>query len=168
MALAGRVLPTRETLLAREASGPAGTAVRLRHAEVLDKLGNFYTANLRKASETVQYTLKGDGVEVYEPHFTFQGFRYVAVDGFPGTPTLGAITGVVVHSDLTPTGTFETSNALVNRLQQNIVWGQRGNFLDVPTDCPQRDERLGWTGDAQVFARTAAFRASAGGPTRDR
>jgi alpha-L-rhamnosidase len=144
-------------------SGPAGTSVRLRHAEVLDKTGNFYTANLRDAAQSVRYTLNGKGVEVYEPHFSFQGFRYVAVDGFPGTPTPDAITGIVVYSDLAPTGTFETSNPLVNRLQQNIVWGQRGNFLDIPTDCPQRDERLGWTGDAQVFSRTAAFNMDVSG-----
>ena len=144
-------------------SGPAGTTIRLRHAEVLDKVGNFYTANLREAQQTVRYTLKGIGVEEYEPHFTFQGFRYVAVDSFPGTPTLDAITGIVLYSDLTPTGTFETSNPLLNQLQRNIVWGQRGNFLDVPTDCPQRDERLGWTGDAQVFSRTAAFNMDVSG-----
>jgi alpha-L-rhamnosidase len=144
-------------------NGPAGTTVRLRHAEVLDKAGNFYTANLRDAAQVVRYTLGGKGVEIYEPHFSFQGFRYVAVDSFPGTPTLDAITGIVVYSDMTPTGTFETSNPLVNRLQQNIVWGQRGNFLDIPTDCPQRDERLGWTGDAQVFSRTAAFNMDVAG-----
>ena len=144
-------------------SGPAGTTVQLRHAEVLDKAGNFYTANLRDAAQAMRYILSGNGVEVFEPHFSFQGFRYVAVDGFPGTPTLDAITGIVVYSDMAPTGTFETSNALVNRLQQNIVWGQRGNFLDIPTDCPQRDERLGWTGDAQVFSRTAAFNMDVSG-----
>jgi alpha-L-rhamnosidase len=144
-------------------SGPVGTTVRLRHGEVLDKAGNFYTANLRDAAQTVRYILSGKGVEFFEPHFSFQGFRYVAVDGLPGTPTLDAITGIVVYSDLPPTGTFETSNPLVNRLQQNIVWGQRGNFLDVPTDCPQRDERLGWTGDAQVFSRTAAFNMDVSG-----
>ncbi|HEX9309891.1 MAG TPA: glycoside hydrolase family 78 protein [Gemmatimonadaceae bacterium] len=144
-------------------SGPAGTVVRLRHAEVLDKAGNFYTENLRDAAEIVSYTLKGGGSEVYEPHFTFQGFRYVAIDGFPGTPTLDAITGIVLYSDLTSTGTFETSNPLVNQLQHNIVWGQRGNFLDIPTDCPQRDERLGWTGDAQVFSPTAAFNMDVSG-----
>jgi alpha-L-rhamnosidase len=144
-------------------SGPAGTTVRLRHAEVLDKAGNFYTDNLRGAQQTVRYILKGGGTEIFEPHFTFQGFRYVAVDGFPGTPTLDAITGVVLYSDLQQTGTFETSNPLVNRLQENIVWGQRGNFLEVPTDCPQRDERLGWTGDAQVFSRTAAFNMNVAG-----
>jgi alpha-L-rhamnosidase len=144
-------------------NGPAGTTIRVRHAEVLDKEGNFYTENLRGAAQTVQYTLKGGGAEVFEPHFTFQGFRYVALEGFPGTPTLDAVTAVVVYSALTPTGTFETSNELVNRLHQNIVWGQRGNFVDVPTDCPQRDERLGWTGDAQVFARTAAFNMDVSG-----
>src|SRR5438093_439311 len=137
--------------------GPRGTAVRLRHAEVLDRKGNFYTDNLRSARQTVEYTLKGGGEEVYEPHFTFQGFRYVAVQGYPGTPTLDDITGIVIHSDMTPIGTFETSNPLPNQLQHNIVWGQKGNFLDVPTDCPQRDERLGWTGDAQAFARTASY-----------
>jgi alpha-L-rhamnosidase len=137
--------------------GPSGTTVTLRHAEVLDKAGNFYTENLRGAQATVRYTLKGGGEETFEPHFTFQGFRYVAVHGLPGAPTPDAVTGIVIHSDMAPTGTFESSNALVNQLQHNIQWGQKGNFLDVPTDCPQRDERLGWTGDAQVFSPTAAF-----------
>ena len=100
---------------------------------------------------------------MYEPHFTFQGFRYVAVEGWPGEPTLDALTGVVVHSDMPATGQFTTSNPLLNQLQHNIVWGQKGNFLDVPTDCPQRDERLGWTGDAQVFSRTAAFNMDVAG-----
>ncbi len=143
--------------------GPAGTTVTLRHAEVLDKQGNFYTENLRKAKQTVQYTLKGGGSETYEPHFTFQGFRYVAVDGYPGTLTLDSLTGVVVHSDMARSGDFESSVPLINQLQHNIVWGQNGNFVDVPTDCPQRDERLGWTGDAQVFARTAAFNRDVAG-----
>ncbi|RPJ81648.1 MAG: alpha-L-rhamnosidase, partial [Acidobacteria bacterium] len=137
--------------------GPAGTSVTLLHAEVLDKEGNFYTENLRNAKQTVQYTLKGGGSETFEPHFTFQGFRYVAVDGYPGTLTLDSLTGVVIHSDMAKSGEFESSFPLINQLQHNIVWGQKGNFVDVPTDCPQRDERLGWTGDAQVFARTAAF-----------
>ena len=146
-----------------KAQGTAGTTIRLRHAEVLDKAGNFYTENLREAKATLQYTLKGGGIETYEPHFTFFGFRYVAVDGYPGELTPDSLTGVVVHSDLSPTGEFETSNRTVNQLQHNIVWGQKGNFLDVPTDCPQRDERLGWTGDAQVFARTAAFNMDVAG-----
>ena len=144
--------------------GAAGTTVRIRHAEVLDKDGNFYTANLRAAKATVQYTLKGAGAdEIFEPHFTFMGFRYVAVEGYPWTPTPDAITGIVIHSDMTPTGSFATSNALIDQLQHNIQWGQKGNFLDVPTDCPQRDERLGWTGDAQVFSRTAAFNMDVSG-----
>jgi alpha-L-rhamnosidase len=143
--------------------GPAGTTVTLRHAEVLDKQGNFYTENLRAAKQTVRYTLKGGGPETFEPHFTFQGFRYVAVDGYPGTLALDSLTGIVVHSDMAPAGSFETSKPLVNQLQHNIVWGQKGNFVDVPTDCPQRDERLGWMGDAQVFARTAAFNMDVAG-----
>lgn len=138
-------------------SGTAGTRITLRHAEVLDRDGSFYTENLRSAKQELVYVLKGTGEEMYEPRFTFQGFRYVLVEGFPGEPDLDAIMGIVVHSDMAPTGTFETSHPLINQLQQNIVWGQRGNFLDVPTDCPQRDERLGWTGDAQAFAPTAAF-----------
>ena len=143
--------------------GPAGTTVTLRHAEVLDRQGNFYVQNLRGAGQKVQYTLKGRGVEVFEPHFTFQGFRYVAVDGYPGELGPDALTGIVIHSDITPASEFETSNQLINQLQHNIIWGQKGNFLDVPTDCPQRDERLGWTGDAQVFSRTAAFNMDVAG-----
>jgi alpha-L-rhamnosidase len=146
-----------------KAQGAAGTTVTLRHAEVLDKQGNFYTANLRNADATVRYTLKGSGVETYEPRFTFQGFRYVAVEGYPGEVTPESLTGVVIHSDMKPASIFATSNELVNKLQHNIVWGQKGNFLDVPTDCPQRDERLGWTGDAQVFARTAEFNMDVAG-----
>jgi alpha-L-rhamnosidase len=139
--------------------GPAGAKVVLRHFEVLDKAGNVYTANLRVAKQRIEYTLKGEGTETFEPHFTFQGFRYVAVDEWPGEPTLDRFTGVVVHSDIPATGSFECSNTMINQLQHNIQWGQKGNFVDVPTDCPQRDERLGWTGDAQVFARTACFNA---------
>jgi len=140
-----------------EVEGPAGTTVTLRHTEVLDRDGNFYTESLRTAKQTSRYTLKGGGPETYEPHFTFQGFRYVAVDGYPGELALDRLTGIVVHSDISPSGGLETSSPLVNQLQHNIRWGQKGNFLDVPTDCPQRDERLGWTGDAQAFCRTAAF-----------
>lgn len=143
--------------------GAAGTTVTLRHAEVLDRQGNFYTENLRAAKQTVKYILKGGGLESFEPHFTFQGFRYVAVDGYPGELTLDSLTGIVIHSDIGRSSEFETSSQLINQLQHNIIWGQKGNFLDVPTDCPQRDERLGWTGDAQVFARTAAFNANVAG-----
>jgi alpha-L-rhamnosidase len=145
------------------AQGPAGTTVTLRHAEVLDTQGNLYTDNLRGAKATAQYTLKGAGREIFEPHFTFFGFRYVAIDGYPGVPTPDDLTGVVIHSDMPVAGALETSNPMVNQLQRNIVWGQKGNFLDVPTDCPQRDERLGWTGDAQVFVRTAAFNMDVAG-----
>lgn len=137
--------------------GPAGTEVRLRHGEVLDPDGNLYTANLRGAAQTVRYTLGGHGVETFEPHFTYQGFRYVAVEGYPGPLTADSLTGVVLHADMARTGAFETSDPLLNQLQHNIVWSEKGNFLAVPSDCPQRDERLGWTGDAQVFAPTAAF-----------
>jgi alpha-L-rhamnosidase len=136
---------------------PSGTTIILKHAEVLDKAGNLYTENLRGAKQTVQYTAKGGVAETFEPHFTFQGFRFVAVSGWPGTPALDDFTGVVIHSDIAPTGSFSCSNALINQLQHNIIWGQKGNFLDVPTDCPQRDERLGWTGDTQAFSRTASF-----------
>ncbi len=140
-----------------EVRGPAGTTITLRHAEVLNQQGNFYSENLRKAKAIDRYTLKGGALETFEPHFTFHGFRYVAVDGYPGELKPTSLTGIVIHSDLAPTSDFETSSPLINQLQHNILWGQKGNFLDVPTDCPQRDERLGWTGDAQVFARTAAF-----------
>jgi len=143
--------------------GPAGTTVILRYAEVLDQQGNFYTENLRNAKATVRYTLQGGLPETFEPHFTFQGFRYVAIDGYPGELTPDSLTGVVIHSEMAPTSDFETSSKLINQLQHNILWGQKGNFLDVPTDCPQRDERLGWTGDAEVFARTAAFNMDVAG-----
>ena len=135
--------------------GPAGTEVILRHAEVLDRDGNFYTENLRSADQTNTYVLRGGGVETWEPRFSFQGFRYLAVEGYPGELTPDAITGVVLHSEMEPTGHFQSSHSLVNQLQHNIIWGQKGNFLEVPTDCPQRDERMGWTGDIQVFVNTA-------------
>ncbi len=138
--------------------GPAGTQVRLRFGEMLSPDGTLYTANLRTARATDTYTCRGSGsTEVWEPHFTFHGFRYVEVTGYPGKPPLGAITGCVVGSDTPPAGTFTCSQPMVNQLQHNIVWGQRGNFLSVPTDCPQRDERLGWMGDAQIFVRTATY-----------
>jgi alpha-L-rhamnosidase len=143
--------------------GTAGTTITLRYAEVLDRTGDLYTANLRRAGQTDRYTLRGDGEERYEPHFTFHGFRYVAVAGLPAAADSTTITGIAVSSDLEQTGQFETSDSLLNRLQRNIVWGERSNFLDVPTDCPQRDERLGWTGDAQVFSRAAAFNMDVSG-----
>ncbi|WP_423128617.1 family 78 glycoside hydrolase catalytic domain [Gaoshiqia sp. Z1-71] len=137
--------------------GKAGDKITLNHAEVLDQEGNFYTDNLRAAKAEDAYIFKGKGEEEYEPRFTFHGFRYIKVSDYPGEITLDDLEGRVVHSDMASTGDFVCSDSLVNRLQKNIDWGLRGNFLDVPTDCPQRDERLGWTGDAQVFAPTACF-----------
>lgn len=134
---------------------PAGTRVQLRHGERLNPDGTLYTANLRRAQATDVYLCRGDGVEVFEPHFTFHGFQYVELTGLPGTPRADAVTGYVIHSATPPAGHFECSHAGVNRLWLNGVWSQRDNFLSVPTDCPQRDERLGWMGDAQVFFRTA-------------
>lgn len=133
-----------------------GTVVRLRFAEILDEKGELYTENLRSARCTDYYICKGEGVEVWEPRFTFHGFRYAEVQGIKKEDFV-EIVGVVLHSDMKPTGRFRCSNELLNQLQHNIVWGQKSNFLEVPTDCPQRDERLGWLGDAQVFVRTAAF-----------
>jgi alpha-L-rhamnosidase len=141
----------------------AGTTVILRFAEVLNADGTLYTTNLRGARATDNYTFKGDGEEVWEPKFTFHGFRYVEVLDYPGTVSRDTITGIVLHSDMTPTGDFACSDPMLNQLQHNIVWGQKGNFVDVPTDCPQRDERLGWTGDIQVFVRTAAFNMDVAG-----
>ncbi len=138
-------------------NGKKGDQITLKFAEVLDKQGNFYTENLRVAKATDTYFLKGGGDENFEPHFTFHGFRFVKIEGLSGAPNLNQIVGIVIHTDMEPTGTFTCSDTLINQLQHNIQWGQKGNFLDIPTDCPQRDERLGWTGDAQVFSPTAAF-----------
>lgn len=133
-----------------------GKEFKLYHAEILDKDGNFYTENLRGAK--AQVSVISDGVErAYKPHFSFQGFRYIKLEGFENEDiNLENFTAVVVFSDMKRIGYFACGNDLVQQLYENIVWGLRGNFLDVPTDCPQRDERLGWTGDAQVFARTAS------------
>ena len=137
----------------------AGDVIDLSFAEVLDKEGNFYTENYRSAKLQYHYTC-ADGEQTYKPRFTFWGFRYVRINAFPGGPssaTADHFTAIVVHSDLKRTGQLSCSNPLLNRLFHNIIWGQKDNFLDVPTDCPQRDERLGWTGDAQVFIRTACL-----------
>lgn len=136
--------------------GKSGATVRLRHAEFLNPDGTIYTTNLRSARATDTFILKG-GAQTLEPTFTFHGFQYVEVTGVDEPPAVGDIVGVVMSSDLAPTIKFESDNQLLNRLVQNIDWGWRGNSLDVPTDCPQRDERAGWTGDAQVFAKTAMF-----------
>jgi len=138
-------------------SGEAGSRVILKHFEVLDAVGNAYFENLRSARQTIEYTLKGGGEEIYEPSFTFQGFRYVQIAEWPGEPDVSAFTGVAVHSDMERTGQFSCNEELVNQLQHNIVWGLKGNSVDIPTDCPQRDERLGWTGDTQAFISTACF-----------
>ncbi|MEV6483040.1 glycoside hydrolase family 78 protein [Streptomyces sp. NPDC051576] len=139
--------------------GPAGHTITLRHAELLEN-GTLSTHSLGRAAATDRYTLRGDpigGEEEWEPRFTFHGFRYAELDGWPGKLKPGDVTAVVLHSDLRRTGWFSCSDPALNRLHENVVWGMRGNFLDVPTDCPQRDERLGWTGDVQVFAPTAAY-----------
>ncbi|MFE5320509.1 family 78 glycoside hydrolase catalytic domain [Paenibacillus sp. NPDC056579] len=140
-----------------QTSGPAGTRITVRHAEMLEDDDNLYTVNLRKAEQKDTYILKGNGLETLEPHFTFHGFRYVEVEGLTEEPTLESVTGQVVHSDTPHSGSIETSDPMINQLISNIRWGQRGNYLSVPTDCPQRDERLGWTGDAQIFIRTASY-----------
>ncbi len=137
--------------------GEAGQTVRIRVAEVLNADGSLYTANFRGAKATDYYTFASDGAETWEPKFTFHGFRYVEITGVDEAPSADAITGVVVGTDNTPTAALETSSGLVNQLQSNIVWGQRGNFLSIPTDTPARDERMGWTGDINVFANTANY-----------
>eukprot|EP01136_Pigoraptor_vietnamica_P012657 Opistho-1_new@52826 len=137
--------------------GNAGDKIVVSHAEVLDKTGNFYITNLRAAKAQDTYILKGGETETFEPHFTWHGFQYIKLEGYPGELKPENFTAVALYSDMPTTGTFSSSHPLVNQLQHNIEWGQKGNFLDVPTDCPQRDERLGWTGDAQAFSRTAAF-----------
>jgi alpha-L-rhamnosidase len=135
---------------------PRGTTVQLRFAEILDERDSIYTENLRSARATDYYICRGGGPEEWTPRFTFHGFRYVQVYGIAPELVL-SVTGIVVHTAIEPIGTFSCSHPLLNQLQHNIVWGQKSNFLEIPTDCPQRDERLGWTGDAQVFVRTAAF-----------
>jgi len=135
---------------------PAGTTIKIRHAEVLNADGTPYYDNLRDALATDYYTCKGGGPETWEPRFTFHGFRYAEVNWLAPKHPL-TLTGIALYSDIPETGRFACSHPLLNQLQSNIVWGQKGNFLEVPTDCPQRNERLGWTGDAQVFVRTACF-----------
>ncbi|MBE1588371.1 family 78 glycoside hydrolase catalytic domain [Nonomuraea angiospora] len=137
--------------------GPAGHTVTLRHAEVLEN-GALALRPLRQAAALDQYTLRGgDGPEEWEPRFTTHGFRYAQVDGWPGDLGPADVQAVVCHTDLRPIGAFDCSDPLLSRLHDNVRWSMRGNYVDLPTDCPQRDERLGWTGDLQVFAPTAAF-----------
>ncbi len=141
-----------------------GTRLTIRHGEMLNPDGTLYTANLRAADSTDRYVCAGrDGGETWQPRFTFHGFRYVEITGLAGKPDAGTVTGVVLSSDMPEAGAFECSDERVNQLQRNIVWGMRGNYLDIPTDCPQRDERMGWMADAQVFLPTAAMNADVGG-----
>ena len=137
--------------------GQAGDKVVMHFAEMLNADGTAYTANLRSARAVDTYILKGGAEEVWEPRFTFHGFRYVQISGLRAKPTPDAVTGIVVHSDSPVSASFECSNPMLNQLHSNILWGQRSNYLEVPTDCPQRDERLGWTGDTQVFIRTGCY-----------
>jgi alpha-L-rhamnosidase len=137
--------------------GPAGTTVSLRHAETLQADGTLYLANIRTAKVTDLYTLKGDGLEVYEPRFTYHGFRYVEVTGFPGQPTRASLEGRIVNDDLTTAGGFTCSQPMINRIYQNIVWGVRGNYRSIVTDCPQRDERQGWLGDRSAESKGEAY-----------
>lgn len=135
---------------------PAGTIIEIRHGEILDENGILYTENLRSAQQRIFLISNGESI-TYKPHFTFQGFRYIQVVGWQGELNPEDFTAIVVHSDMVRTGNFTCSHPKLNKLFENIVWGQRGNFLDIPTDCPQRDERLGWTGDAQMFIKTATY-----------
>ncbi len=138
-------------------SGPRGAKVKLRYAELLNPDGTVNVANLRGAKATDVYILKGEGIEVYEPRFTYHGFRYVEVTGFPGIPSIDNLQGVVVHTDVKPVGGFSCSNQLINDIHKNILWGQLSNLMSIPTDCPQRDERMGWMGDAQLSAEEAIY-----------
>lgn len=140
-------------------SAPAGTRITLRHAEMLNPDGTLYTNNLRGALSVDHYVCHGGGTETWQPRFTFHGFRYVELTGVTAHPSKDAVTGIVIGSDTPRTGEFACSDPRINQLQSNIQWGQRGNYISVPTDCPQRDERLGWMGDAEVFIRTATYNA---------
>jgi len=139
-------------------SGERGERIILDHGEILDSDGNFYNANLRSAKQRTEYVLSGDGEECFKPGFSWQGFRYVRLTQFPNVDVdLSMFRGIVIYSDLEKISDFTCGNEKINQLYSNIIWGQKGNFVDIPTDCPQRDERIGWTGDAQVFVRTAAI-----------
>ncbi len=143
--------------------GPEGVRVQLRFAEMLHSDGRLMTENLRRARATDAYILRGDpNGETWMPRFTYHGFQYVELTGYPGKPDLDAVTGIVVHSDTPLTSSFTCSDPMINQLHRNIVWTQRSNFFEVPTDCPQRDERLGWTGDAQAYIRAASYNADVG------
>ena len=138
-------------------TGPRGTSVQLRHAETLREDGHLYLANMRSAKVTDLYHLKGEGTEIYEPRFTYHGFRFVEITGFPGKPTLDSIEGRVVHDDLPVSGSFECSAPMINKFHSNVRWGVRGNYRSIPTDCPQRDERQAWLGDRTFSSHGEAF-----------
>jgi alpha-L-rhamnosidase len=138
-------------------TGTPGVSVKIRYGEVLNPDGTLYTDNLRSAKATDHYTLASNSPETYRPRFTFHGFRYIELSGLPSAPPASAVVGVVMGTDGAQVSSFSTNSALVNKLHSNIVWGQRGNFLSIPTDTPARDERMGWTGDINVFARTAVY-----------
>ncbi len=146
--------------------GAAGTRVQLRFAEVIKADGGVDVANLRGARATDVYVLKGQGTEVWEPRFTYHGFRYLELTGYPGQPPADAVEAVVIHSDAALTGTLRTSDPLIEQVWRNAVWSQRSNLVGLPTDCPQRDERLGWLGDAQVFWNAASYNMDVGAFTR--
>lgn len=140
--------------------GKAGDKVKIRYAEILHSDGRLSTENLRCARAVDTYTLKGDPEgETWTPSFTYHGFQYIELTGYPGTPELDAVTGILIHSDTPFHGEFECDDPMINQLYSNITWTQRGNFFDLPTDCPQRDERMGWTGDAQIYVRAATYNA---------
>lgn len=141
--------------------GEPGRTVKIRHGEVLNPDGTLYTANLRTAKATDHYTFATDQPETFEPSFTFHGFRYVEISGVDEAPAAKDLVGVVVGTDGGLTSSLDTSSDLVNQLHSNIVWGMRGNFLSIPTDTPARDERMGWAGDINVFARTAVYNMDA-------
>jgi alpha-L-rhamnosidase len=140
-----------------KAEGPRGTEIRLRHSELVHEDGSLNTANLENAEATDVYVLRGGAPETYEPRFTYHGFRYVEVSGFPGDPGPGCLEGCFVHSDVEKTGSFASSNELLNGIHRNVIWGQLSNLMSIPTDCPQRDERHGWLGDAHLSAEEALF-----------
>ena len=137
--------------------GPSGTEIKIRYSELVFDDGNLNTATLRSANATDTYILKGGGKEVFQPHFTYHGFRYVEITGFPGVPTLESIEGLFFHTAVPKSGDFYCSNDLINKIHSNIIWGQLSNFMSIPTDCPQRDERHGWMGDAQLTVEEATF-----------
>lgn len=142
------------------AEGPAGTEITIRHGEMLHQDGRLLVENLRAAKATNVFTLRGDaGGEIFEPRFTFHGYQYAEVSGYPGELTADDIESVVLHSDTPLTSAFDSSDPVLNQFFQNVIWTQRSNFLEIPTDCPQRDERLGWTGDSLVYGQTATYNA---------